>query len=140
MEDIMIKKHNYLPLGATMLAIGVLLGALAAHSLEKKLSIHYLDVWKTASSYFLYHGIAFMGVGIFAINKMEKSCSFRGIHLAFIGICVFSISLWILSLNEILNPSLKKLGMITPFGGVLMIVGWLLFTVDSYKALKSDVK
>ncbi len=136
----MIKKQNYLSLGAAMLAKGIMLGALAAHSLEKKLSMHYLDVWKTASSYFLYHGIAFMVVGIFAIFKMEKCCTFRGIHLAFIGICVFSISLWILSLNEILNPSLKMLGMITPIGGVLMIIGWLLFAVDSYKSLKSDIK
>lgn len=136
----MMKKVRFLPVGASMLALGVLLGAVAAHSLEKSISAHYLDVWKTASLYFLYNSIAFIAVGIFAINMQEKCCSFRGINLAFIGTCIFSVSLWILALNEMIHPSLKKLGAITPIGGVLMIVGWSLFAADSYKWLKSNVK
>jgi uncharacterized membrane protein YgdD (TMEM256/DUF423 family) len=136
----MMKKVRFLPIGASMMALGVLLGAVAAHSLEKSISAHYLDVWKTASTYFLYNGIAFMAVGIFANNMQEKCCSFRGINLAFIGTYIFSVSLWVLALNEMIHPSLKILGAITPIGGVLMIVGWGLFGLDSYKWLKTNVK
>jgi uncharacterized membrane protein YgdD (TMEM256/DUF423 family) len=99
------------------LALSIALGAMGAHALEPRISAHYLDVWKTAGTYFSYQALALMAASNFATSK-------AWIKTSIIGSWIFSGSLWILALNEILSPSLKILGAITPIGGVLMIAGW----------------
>jgi len=53
-------RHNYFALGAFMLGTAVILGAFGAHGLEKKISLHYLGTWKTASEYLVYNALGLM--------------------------------------------------------------------------------
>ena len=48
--------------------------------------------------------------------------------LLFFGIVLFSGSLYILALTQI-----RILGAITPIGGVLFIVGWLMLIIATFK-------
>ena len=99
------------------LALSIALGAMGAHALEPRISAHYLDVWKTAGTYFAYQALALM-----AASTMVSFNTW--IRTSIVGSWIFSGSLWVLALNELLSPSLKILGAITPIGGVLMIAGW----------------
>ena len=99
------------------LALSIALGAMGTHALEPRISAHYLDVWKTAGTYFAYQALALMAAStMVSFNAWIKT--------SIVGSWIFSGSLWVLALNELLSPSLKILGAITPIGGVLMIVGW----------------
>jgi uncharacterized membrane protein YgdD (TMEM256/DUF423 family) len=133
-------KRNHFALGAFMFAMGVAMGALGAHGLEGKISDHYLDVWKKASEYWMYSALGTMSVTAFVHNKDQNEAlansffRFGGLLTwAILGSFIFSISLWVLAMNEIWGSGLKKLGMITPIGGVMMIVAWVLI---GFKVLK----
>lgn len=129
-------KRNHFALGAIMFAVGVGMGALGAHGLEGKISAHYLDVWRKASEYWMYSALGVMGVVAFVHNKDENDALARSffrfgglLTWAILGSFIFSISLWVLAMNELWGSGLKKLGMITPIGGIMMIVAWLLMGI-----------
>ncbi len=123
-----MKPHQLLGLGCLMIATTIALGAMGAHTLEGSISPRYLEVWKTASLYF-----ALNGLGLLAIARIAPTIKGLHIKLIILGSFIFSVSLWILALNEILSPALRKLGAITPVGGVLMIVGWTLIGINQLR-------
>ncbi len=123
-----MKTNKLIGLGCLMIATTVALGAMGAHTLEDAISARYLEVWKTASLYF-----ALNGLGLLAIANIAPTIKGLHIKLIILGSFIFSISLWILALNEILSPALRKLGAITPVGGVLMIVGWTLIGLNQLR-------
>lgn len=111
-------------------ALAVGLGAFGAHGLEPILIQNgRLDTFETAVSYHFYHTLGLLGLGILAMIKPE----WKGLSLAawgmFLGILIFSGSLYILSLTGI-----TWLGAITPIGGVGFILGWLAL---AYAVLKN---
>ena len=114
-------------LSAFMIGISIAFGAMGAHALEKVFSTHYLEVWKTACLYFALNGLGLMAVansGLYAQWVAEKSSTWFVKSIVF-GAMIFSISLWIVAFNEQVSPILKKIAIITPFGGIAMILGWL---------------
>jgi uncharacterized membrane protein YgdD (TMEM256/DUF423 family) len=123
-----MKTNKLIGLGCLMIATTVALGAMGAHTLEDAISARYLEVWKTASLYF-----ALNGLGLLAISNIAPKIKGLHIKLIILGSFIFSVSLWILALNEILSPALRKLGAITPVGGVLMIVGWTLIGLNQLR-------
>ncbi len=93
------------------------LGAFGAHSLNGLLTANQtLEIWKTASQYHLIHAVVLLVLGL--TGGKCRWCSWNCIAL---GVIVFSGSLYTLAVTNI-----KWLGAITPVGGVLMIVGWVL--------------
>lgn len=104
---------------------GVLLGAFGAHALQGYLPSGLIKAWQTAVLYQFIHSLALLGVSVLMIQKPGmKSLKLTGI--CFIsGTLLFSGSLYLLALTQI-----SKLGMITPIGGALFMLGWgtLLFT------------
>ena len=123
-----MKTHQLFGLGCLMIATTVALGAMGAHTLEDAISGRYLEVWKTASLYF-----ALNGLGLLAIANIAPTIKGLHIKLIILGSFIFSVSLWILALNEILSIGFRKLGAITPVGGVLMIVGWTLIGITQFR-------
>jgi len=99
------------------LAVGT--GAFAAHGLKDFLSTEYLNTFKTAADYQLIHGVGMIVIGLLSKNKPNDYNIAAGI-LMFIGITLFSGSLYLLTLTDT-----KWLGIITPFGGTLILVAWL---------------
>ena len=114
----MRKNPPFFSLGCLMLALGVILGAFAAHGLQSHLSAHYLSVFQTGVSYQIYHGLGLIVIGVcpFCQGKLFNI----GAWLLLAGIFLFSGSLYLLTLFEI-----KALGIVTPFGGLAFIMGWL---------------
>jgi uncharacterized membrane protein YgdD (TMEM256/DUF423 family) len=119
----MSNNNTHQGLGAIMLGISIAFGALGAHILEKILTPHYLDVWKTACLYCSFNALGLLFIG--SSSTIQKSEQKTPITLIIIGAFVFSVSLWIVALNKQIHPSITKLAIITPFGGLAMIAGWI---------------
>ena len=114
---------NYLMIGAISGCLVVVMGAFGAHTLKEILDDYGKSIYNKAVLYHMFHSIALLILGL--INKIqpEISLSISGLSFLF-GIILFSGSLYILAITGI-----KPLGMITPIGGVLFIIGWALLVL-----------
>lgn len=98
----------------------VVLGAFGAHALKATLSPYELSIWQTAIQYQMFHTPVILGLSFIPSNKyLDKALT------CFVsGIIIFSGSLYILAISGI-----KILGMVTPIGGVILIIAWVLLFV-----------
>jgi uncharacterized membrane protein YgdD (TMEM256/DUF423 family) len=102
---------------------------MAAHSLESKLSADKIDSFETAVRYQVWMGLALLilpVVGHFMMRNLKWA-----MRLILIGVLLFSGSIYLLTLRPLMGMegSLGFLGPVTPVGGVLMIVGWVVLFV-----------
>ncbi len=129
-------RHNYFALGAFMVALAIILGAFGAHGLEKKVSIKYLGTWKTATEYLMCNALALMAFAAYKSGykfhtveeqrKEQPSSMLRfSIYSVLLGVFIFSLSLYIVALNEIYGAELRAFGKYAPIGGSLMTLGWI---------------
>jgi uncharacterized membrane protein YgdD (TMEM256/DUF423 family) len=118
---------NWILWGALVGALSVIAGAFGAHGLADRLDPKALALWETASRYAMYGGIALVQVGLFA--RSGGKVAGAGWCLL-IGTAIFSGTVFALALG---GP--RILGAITPIGGTLMIVGFLVFAWSAYKAV-----
>ena len=105
------------------LALAIVLGAFGAHGLKKLVDAERIESFKTGVMYHLIMTVALMVARFSGDFSSSKSSA---IQLVFIGVCLFSGSIYLLVFNAIFNwPINAFIGPITPIGGVLMIAGWL---------------
>ncbi|WP_420603888.1 DUF423 domain-containing protein [Flagellimonas sp.] len=105
--------------------LAIILGAFGAHGLEKVVEQSALDSFETGVRYQMYHALFLLLLGMWdgmTINR--KKTVFR---LIWIGVVLFSFSIYALALNELTTFDFKKIGFITPIGGTILIVGWIFF-------------
>ena len=105
--------------GAILAALGVALGAFATHGLKARLEPNLLANFETAVRYQMYAALALLVLG----TRPEQR---RAPLLLLSGAVIFSGTLYILALT-----GLKWLGAITPIGGVLLIVGFVMAALDA---------
>ncbi|WP_438461626.1 DUF423 domain-containing protein [Staphylococcus pseudintermedius] len=116
----------FIILGALNALMAVGTGAFGAHALDGKLSEHYMSVWEKATTYQMYHGLGLMLIGIIG-GALNLNVGWAG-WLMFLGIVFFSGSLYILSLTQV-----SVLGAITPIGGILFVISWLMLAIAAFK-------
>lgn len=121
-------RPNFLLLTACCAFTGVGFGAFGAHGLKAILSPEMLEVYKTGVTYQMWHALGLGLIAVFSQQAPEAKLLRWAGWLMFTGILVFSGSLYLLA---ILN--LKWLGMITPLGGVMFLVAWLLVALFAAK-------
>ncbi len=102
------------------MAAAVSLGAFGAHGLKKIITSDMLTIYQTGVQYQFYHALGLLGVAFIAHLNATKLVNIAG-NLMFTGVLIFSGSLYLLVMLNI-----KWLGAITPIGGVLMVISWLL--------------
>ncbi|WP_046174627.1 DUF423 domain-containing protein [Domibacillus indicus] len=118
----------FIILGAVNAFLAVALGAFGSHGLEGKVEAKYLEIWKTAVQYQMFHAIGLLLIGFLAGQFPGSSALNWAGWLMFFGIVVFSGSLFILVITAI-----SKLGAITPIGGVAFLAAWILVIVAAVK-------
>jgi uncharacterized membrane protein YgdD (TMEM256/DUF423 family) len=121
-----------LPTAGVLLALATIAGALGAHALTTQLSAGRLAVYDTAVRYQFYQslGLLLMGVllrglhpdSLTAVKRMAVQNLVKAPRALLSGIVLFCGSLYALSLGA---P--PWVGIVTPCGGVLLILGWLSF-------------
>jgi uncharacterized membrane protein YgdD (TMEM256/DUF423 family) len=105
------------------LAIAVILGALAAHTLKDKLSPELLDSFQTGVRYQLVHSLALLVLA--ALEKVWYPRMFRiGTTLMIMGMIFFSGSIYLLSTQSLSGISLSGIGIVTPLGGLCIVGSW----------------
>jgi len=119
-------------------AAAVAIGAFGAHGLESmaeagKVAADDLSTFDTAVRYQFYHTFALLATGLLAAQMHGKHA--RNATMAFLtGICIFSGSLYLLTLSEwLFGTRMSWLGAITPLGGLSFIVGWIMLLLGNKK-------
>lgn len=117
---------NWIAISAIMLALGVVAGAFGAHGLKDRLG-EYLSTYETGAFYHITHGLGMLVVSI--IDRLNLIPGLGRVSLLlFLGIILFSGSLYALSITKI-----KIFGAITPIGGSAFILAWILLAINAMK-------
>lgn len=116
--------HTFLVLGAVFAGLAVALGAFAAHALRDRVAPDKLAVFQTGVQYQMYHGLALLAVGVLAAMKGAPPLLLWAGWLFTVGIVLFSGSLYALT-----GSRTRAIGIITPFGGLAFLAGWVAFIV-----------
>jgi len=109
--------------------LAVALGAFGAHALEGKISESSIATWEKAVHYQMFHAVNILIVG-FALIRFESSALLFAGWAFVIGVLLFSGSLYMYS-----TTGIRMMAMITPFGGVIFLLGWILFGYAMMKVL-----
>jgi len=124
---------RFITIGALLGAIAVALGAFGAHGLKKIVPAETVQTFQTGVQYQMYHALAILLTAVLYDKCYPKFVRIAGI-LFIIGIILFSGSLYLITAGKAAEiTSLDKAGIITPFGGVAFIAGWLFLFVAAMK-------
>jgi uncharacterized membrane protein YgdD (TMEM256/DUF423 family) len=123
-------------LTAVLAFTGVAFGALGAHALKSAVgalpdAAERLAWWDTAAKYHLSHALALGLLAVLAVHVPGRLT--RSAAACFVtGIALFSGSLYGLALT-----GTRALGIITPFGGLAFLAGWLLVGIAAQRLPRS---
>lgn len=107
--------------------LSVIFGAFGAHALKKILSTDQLHSFEVGVKYQMYHAIVLLVIG-FNVSSLSSAA-----YWCFtIGIVLFSFSIYGLVLSDAKGKKLRFLGPITPIGGLLLVIGWLLLLISAF--------
>ena len=122
--------EKFFKIGIILCTISVVLGAFSAHLLKDILSNNNLTSFKTGVRYQFLHGLITIILSL-NFDKFKIKILIRSLWLFLIGIILFSFSIYILSIQTILEINLNILGPVTPIGGLILISAWinLLFSI-----------
>jgi uncharacterized membrane protein YgdD (TMEM256/DUF423 family) len=115
-------------LGAATGFTAVALGAFAAHGLKARLAPDMLAVFETGARYQMYHAFALLAAAWGWARWQRRAFTAAG-ALFVAGILLFSGSLYLLALTGV-----RALGIVTPFGGVALLAGWLCLGWGAWRA------
>lgn len=121
-------KEIVLLFGGIYGTLAVILGAFGAHALRRSFNDDQLRSFETGVRYQMYHAIMIIICGI--VFPFLDTGQNLAAWCFIIGVFLFSFSIYLLTWLSSRGKSLKFLGPITPLGGLLLIAGWILFSVD----------
>ena len=114
-------QNRYIAIGAISAMLAVALGAFGAHGLEGKITNDMLKVYNTGVTYHMSHALGILLIALMVDKLGDSNKVLWAGRLLLIGTILFSGSLYLLAVTDV-----KQLGIITPFGGVAFLAGWLL--------------
>lgn len=116
-----------LAIAGALIALATILGAFGAHALKAHLSQDKLAVYETAVRYHFFHALGLLAIGVL-MRSVDGELLRWSALLVLTGIILFSGSLYLLTFGA---P--RFLGVITPLGGLALIVGWGMFAVTMWR-------
>lgn len=117
--------------GALLGALAIVLGAFGAHALKKILTIEELSTFETGVKYQMYHALFLLFIGTSTLlNEKTKKTIF---YLVSVGVLFFSGSIYFLATNSLTSFDFKTIGFITPIGGLLLILAWMVLFFNILK-------
>ena len=121
-------KEFVLIMGGTYGTLAVIFGAFGAHGLKNYLDLEQLKSFETGVKYQMYHALLLILCGI-ALPFQGFSQSLMGWFIV-LGVFFFSFSIYGLVLSSARGRKMAFLGPVTPLGGLLLVMGWILFTIN----------
>jgi uncharacterized membrane protein YgdD (TMEM256/DUF423 family) len=126
--------RTFLLLGAVAGFLGVALGAFGAHGLRARLTADMLAVFETGVRYQMYHALAILFVAL-AAARFDGWVTRAAGWLFVLGILLFSGSLYALALG-----GTSRLGIITPFGGLAFLAGWVCLALTALALFATPIR
>lgn len=119
-------------IGAFICFLAVLAGAVGSHALKSHLAeMGSHSNFDLATRYMFYHGLALIMVGL-ARDHYPDSAFYLAGWLFIAGTALFQGNLYLISLSHF-----RSLSFLTPVGGMLLLIGWLVFV---YSALRIKIR
>ena len=117
--------------GAVFGFIAIILGAFGAHALKEVLDASQLVSFETGVKYQMYHALflLFLGSSSLVSEKAKKTIY----YLMLCGVLLFSGSIYLLATKNVTNIDFEIIVILTPVGGLLMIIGWAILFLDIIK-------
>lgn len=115
-------------IGGFFALLSVVLGAIAAHKLKDSLNEESLKSFETGVKYMIYHGLAMIVVSNSNIQGKNNL-----LIIFSLGIVLFSFSIFLLSTQSLTKINFSFLGPVTPIGGLTLIIGWIIFIINSFR-------
>jgi uncharacterized membrane protein YgdD (TMEM256/DUF423 family) len=111
-------------------AVAVVLGAFGAHGLKNLIPADALTIWAKGVEYQFYHTFALL----FLSQLKESKWTNMAYRFFSFGILFFSGSLYLLATRTVTEISFVNfIGPITPIGGLLFIIGWMMLLLSALK-------
>ncbi|MEZ4722640.1 MAG: DUF423 domain-containing protein [Flavobacteriales bacterium] len=130
----MKSKPYHLFFGSFFAFTAIILGAFGAHALKEVLTPEQISSFETGVRYQMYHALILVMIALKGHSfhlRFEKAI----VTLFGLGVVLFSFSIYLLNLQELLGIHISWLGPVTPIGGSLLIIGWFLIFVDAIQLI-----
>jgi len=123
--------RKIIAVAAVLGAIGIILGAFGAHGLKELIEPDKIIVFETGVRYQMYHALFLLFVGTTSLvsEKTKKAV----LWLTVSGVLFFSFSIYFLACNALFSFDFSKIGFITPIGGLLLILAWVVLFLNIMK-------
>jgi len=112
----------------------VILGAFGAHGLESLVASDAIQTFETGVRYQMYHALLLLILA--NTNFLTEKAKRAVFYLIVLGIVLFSFSIYLLATNDLSSFDFKKIALITPLGGALLILGWLILGIGVFRKQK----
>jgi uncharacterized membrane protein YgdD (TMEM256/DUF423 family) len=122
-----VSSSRTLAIAGLLLALATIFGAFGAHALKAQLSPDRLQVYETAVRYHFFHALGLLGIGL-TLRFIDVGLIRWAAVLVLVGIILFSGSLYALTFGA---P--RPFGIVTPFGGLTLIAGWISFAIGAWR-------
>lgn len=128
-------KEVVLICGGIFGTLAVIFGAFGAHGLKKYLDPDQLKSFETGVKYQMYHALMLILIGVIFpfVGYSQNLMAWFFI----LGMFFFSFSIYGLVLSSARDRKMAFLGPVTPLGGLLLVMGWILFTVNVASVLET---
>jgi len=121
--------------GSVLGILGIILGAFAAHGLEKLVDTDAIKTFETGVRYQMYHAFLLLILG--STHFLPERIKSRILVLVIVGVFFFSFSIYALATNSLTSFDFKTIAFITPVGGLILILAWVLMLITILKT-KTD--
>ncbi len=115
---------NIATTGSFIMAATIAIGAFGAHGLKEMLDADALTTFEVGVRYQMYHALGILILGL--VPSISQKLKQKIFWLFIIGILFFSGSIYLLSMSSLLSFEVSAIGFVTPLGGLLFIMGWVL--------------
>jgi len=109
----------------------LVLGAFGAHGLEKLVDADAIQTFETGVKYQMYHALLLLVLG--GITHLPGKSKKLIYYFIVAGILLFSFSIYFLATNSLTSFDFRTIGFMTPIGGLLLILGWLLLGYRAHR-------
>ncbi len=120
---------HYLLIVSVFGFFAVAIGAFGAHALKGIVSPERMPAFETGNKYHFIHTLVSLFIIVFISQNGKSKYLKFAFWLFLVGIILFSFSLYLLAITGI-----KILGIITPFGGVCFLLGWLFLGMSAIQS------
>jgi len=128
-------EKTYIWTGSLFAGLAVVFGALGTHWLSENISQPDLLSFETGVRYQIFHALAILFLASIPERFKGKLCN-SAYYLFTFGTIFFSGSIYLLSTSDLTGINFSWLGPVTPIGGLLMILGWLMIFISSVRSFK----